>query len=350
VVKVGRKILPVAEPFVGVYPKHAIPFSILTGRGSFEQWLSCNYIQLRCSKTYLEYTPVDFLDFFTVYPEFYENPCLHSERLSITTIANWESNAVDFFTGCIDMGFYIYTHVDEQYVPESIAYQKRSLPHAILIYGYDKENRTMDFGGFSTTGAFTFRRTGFDIIEKAFNGLVDYPSPVNNLHENYYAFTYLLKPKETSDYAFDFHWMLDSLRDYADSRNTSGRFRGYANSADDHYGIVVYDKLKHFYERIPDETRSLDVRPLHLLWEHKKCMLARLDFLAKGSCLSRDPSNEAHRAYVEIEELSRANRNLLIKYAISKKSSLLERLIDNLSVMKEKETDTLQKLICDLGG
>lgn len=344
-----RKILPVAEPLVGVYPKHAIPFSLLTGREDFEQWLACNYIQLRCSRTFMEYTPSDFMDFFTVYPEFHENPCLHSERLSMTTIARWEPDIVDFFTACIDMDFYIYTHVDEQHIPDSLVYRQKSLPHGILVYGYDQESRTMDFGGFSSTGAFTFRRTGFDNIRKAFASLVDYPSPVNSLHENHYAFTYLLKPKKASVYAFDLQWMLDVLQDYLTASNTSGRFRGYANSTDDYYGIVVYDKLKRFYESVPGELRSLDVRPLHLLWEHKKCMLARLDFLAKEKYLS-DSYKEIRHAHKEIEVACLANRNLLIKYAVSKKESMLARLLDSLPVLKEKEEQAIRQLIRDLGA
>lgn len=132
--------LPVSYPIVSTYPKHAIPFSILSQNQDFLPWFYSNYIQIKCSKTFMKNYPSDAFDFFTIYPEFYENPSLQSERLSNTTILNLQSDIIKFIIDCIDMGYYLYTHVNEYYLPNTHAFKKFNNPHAILIYGYNKTN------------------------------------------------------------------------------------------------------------------------------------------------------------------------------------------------------------------
>ncbi|PZD95004.1 hypothetical protein DNH61_15300 [Paenibacillus sambharensis] len=281
----SRRILAVSYPLVSVYPKHAIPFSILSCYDSSQAWIYSNYIQLRCSKTFLAYHPSDAFDFFTLYPEFYENSFFCSERVTADSLTNWYPYAVNFFVDCINRGLYLYTHVDEFWIPGTAAYQRKHFPHAVLVYGYDHAAGTLHIGGFDQV-KYSFREVAYDQFEAAIQGIVQHKHQPNSRHSDHHNFTYMLRTDGSSGYRLDLAWIADQLWDYLSSSNTSGRFRSIANQADDYYGLAVYDKLEQYYEQEIRETHEVDLRPLFLLWEHKKIMLRRLAFLEEHGSLS----------------------------------------------------------------
>ncbi|UED72207.1 hypothetical protein [Brevibacillus sp. DP1.3A] len=334
--------LPVVDPLINVYPKHAIPLTLLSLDKHAEQWIYSNYIQLKCSKDFMNHTPQDWFDFFTVYPEFYENPYLHTERITIDTINNLDINIINFVINSIDNGSYIYTHVDEYYISDTVAHNSFHLPHAILIYGYNKGEKILNIAGFNKIQKYSFRTVDFSHFEKAFYKIADYKQEINSRHKNYFKFSYLMKLNQVKKYDFDISWVFDCLKDYIESKNTSGRFRGFSNIVDDYYGLETYSKLIDYYSSIPEDKRYLDIRPAHLLWEHKKIMFKRIQYIEKNKIANVDGSL---KVFEEIERISLNLRNILIKYTFNNDNSLIDKIITLLNTLETKEGNAIQKLL-----
>ncbi|MBT2284105.1 hypothetical protein J7E78_11190 [Paenibacillus polymyxa] len=332
--------LPVTYPFISVYPKHAIPFSFLTNRDSFEPWLMSNYIQLKCSTTFMTH-PTDAFDFFTVYPEFYETPPLQTERLVLETVQRIQPNFTEFIQKSLMQGKYIYTHLDEFYIPDTPSYGKNTSPHANLIYGFNDRDRTFNIGGYNENLKYTFKKISYSQLEessKSIVHIVQNQSP--EIWHDFYKFIYMIKYRELTHYTLDVQWMIDQLKDYLSSSNSSGRFRGFLNKSDDFYGLEVYDKLIAYYK---DKPNNSDLKPPHLIWEHKKLMLMRIEYLVSNQIIAKDQA--LTKVYAELIQLSKTAQNILIKYRILEDEQLLNKVINIYEEIRAKEETSLQKLL-----
>ncbi|CAM4419319.1 hypothetical protein [Paenibacillus tarimensis] len=144
-------------------------------------------------------------------------------------------------------------------------------------------------------------------------------------------------------------WIADQLSDYLTSSNTSGRFRSIANQTDDFYGVAVYDKLVQHYERETREQHEIDLRPLYLLWEHKKLMLHRMIFLEERGYLNKGGLTAP---YTAVERKANNLLNLFIRSKLVNSSAsnyeLLGKLKELLARLKEEEEATLSRMLVQI--
>lgn len=334
------KELPVTFPKVSVYPKHAIPLSILNNSEKSNAWFYSNYIQLKCSTTFLERTPADAFDYYTLYPEFYENPYLYSERLSIDTIYFLKEDIIDFLEKMISDGYYLYTHVDEFFIPDTNAYNNYHFPHAILIYGYDKSAKIFNIAGFDKI-KFSFRKCEYRCIQDAFQSIYENVHVVNHLQKDYFKFTYMLKIKEENGYELDIEWISDQIEDYLNSQNSSRRFRGFSNKTSDYYGVSIYGKLLMYYKDTINSSKKFDLRPMYLVSEHKTIMLERLKYLKNN--LKSPQIDNMITDYEKIVSNLRINLNLCIKYSVNNTFDLSNKLENSFSLIRTEEERILEK-------
>src|SRR5690606_36924395 len=106
------------------------------------------------------------------------------------------------------------------------------------------------------------------------------------------------------------------------------------------HGVEVYDYL---IVNLP--IRPIDLRPLHLIYEHKKMMLLRLEYFRKNELISEDLFEFLFAEYKSLEKLSLVSRNLQLKNAISPSSKNMDKIINNLKMIKCRELELIPVLI-----
>jgi len=89
----------------------------------------------------------------------------------------------------------------------------------------------------------------------------------------------LFEYKGEGEYEFDIDAVIDQLHSYVYSVNTSNRYRTMEKPIEGVFGMATYGLLKDYFTFLMDHPRSWDRRHLYTLWEHKKCMLSRLEYL-----------------------------------------------------------------------
>ncbi|MCL5071400.1 MAG: hypothetical protein M1308_10970, partial [Actinobacteria bacterium] len=104
-------------------------------------------------------------------------------------------------------------------------------------------------------------------------------------------------------------------------------------------GIDVYNEIIGFYSDFLDNKISFDLRPLHLLWEHKKVMLLRMSYMQNVKNIQG--LSKILVDYSEIERKSLILRNKLIKYNISNNTDTLVDINKQLTELAEKEKELL---------
>ncbi|MEF2246376.1 hypothetical protein [Paenibacillus sp. IITD108] len=323
------RILPVSEPIVSVYPKHSIPLSVLCNHEQTLDWLLSQYIQIKVHKNYITSLPTDWCDFYTIDPRFSTSPWLHSECVTRSSIMSWsENDPISFFIKCIDLGMYISTRVDEFYINNTKAnLNKYYFPHAILVYGYDENNQLFYISGYDINGKFSKIKVSFANFEQAFLSL-------NNSELEFFSeFTHLMTFRENIfNYKLDFNWIYKQMYDYLNCENTSLRFGGLINTKleDFYYGLQVYDKVMDYYEI---NNNTIDHRPLHLIWEHKKLMIVRLKHMENKQ--KELKLSDEIMGYYELEQIAQITRNLMLKINVTKNLVEIKKINNNLEDMKK---------------
>ncbi len=323
-------------PVIG-YLHHAYPLSILANEEAYLPWFHSNYIQLYCPPNFQNPSSNRTMKF-----NFYRrpdqrvsfSPYLKVQLLDRDLIFKSPTDILPFIVACIDKGYYIQPTVDEYFLPDSAAYQKRHLVHETLIYGYDKQ--TFVGIGYNKNGDYASYHIMFSELEQAIvhADLTGHYDP-DGLR--------LFKYDSQAKYDFDIYLVREQFTDLLLARNTSYRFRMVANPSDGAYGLATYSCLRSYIESFLYSPFSFDIRPAHILWEHKKCMVNRLKYMEGYGYLKSE-----YRFSVQYEELARKTgmlRMMLLKFKITHSAVLLHRVLSILDDIAEEEKNLLQNLV-----
>lgn len=332
-----KKILPIATPPVIGYLHHAYPLSILANWTAYLPWFHSNYIQLYCPQNLQNASHNRTMKF-----NFYRrpdqrlafSPYLKVQLLDRELIFQSPTGIVPFLIACIDKGYYVQPTVDEYFLPDSPAYHKRRLIHETLIYGYD--NQTFCGIGYNKTGDYAAYQIAFSELEQA----IVHADLTGHYDSDGLR---LFKYDPNAQYDFDLHWVRAQLADFLFGRNTSERFRMLANPADGAYGLATYPHLKSYVESFLSPPFSFDIRPVHILWEHKKSMVSRLKYMEARGYLKPDDG-----VSVQYDELARKTgmvRMMLLKFKKTRTAALINRVRSNLDNIAEVEQSLLQDVM-----
>lgn len=116
------------------------------------------------------------------------------------------------------------------------------------------------------------------------------------------------------------------------------------------YGISVYDELIKYYKDIlkNNSEEKADIRHFHLMYEHKKTMVSRLEYLVEKKYI--DNNTNSINVFYELENEAFNKRNILIKYNINKNKNMLNITIEALHKMYESEKKVTEDLLEALKG
>jgi hypothetical protein len=269
-----KNVLPLYETPIAGYLHHAFPLSIMPGHPDFQPWFYSNYIQLYCSK---DFTQLDCPLNFYFYQDYNHYPLLECNRFNRELLGEkW--NFYQAIQHAIDKGYYIVCFVDEFYIPGSRFFSKAHVSHDLMIYGYDTEHHTLHIAGF-LDHKYSTSTIAFEDFHEAF-----LHADWNDLE--YVKYFYLIKRNEDVSYAFNIELTIHSLEDYlsADTRSHTTFFYSYKPIA---FGVDVYTYLVKSVKDATERQGTADIRPIHILWEHKKIMADRLSYLVRQHYISQ---------------------------------------------------------------
>jgi hypothetical protein len=324
----SKKILPLTEPPVMGYLHHAYMLSIIGKSASFEDWFHSSYIQI-------------YNDYLTGGLNFYEHdftrfqqPLLSHHSMCIDAFKKGSYDIVEFAKNGMDTDYYFYTFVDEKYIPGKTAYKlKQSFPHEVLLHGYDEATSLFQAVGFSDKFQYEKFTISYEDFAQGFNHLKMTAKYMNNIH--------LLKPSE-AEYPFRLKQVTGLLEDYYLSRNTSEQYSMVRTPFQSAFGMAVYDFLIEYFEKVMKGKAQLTVNSLHILWEHKKCMMSRVQYMQKKYSMLLDYDIAPLK---EVERLAYKTRDELIVFSMTNDPKCFQNIIKYLNQLKEKEKIAIGQLL-----
>lgn len=328
--------LKLNQPPLICYLHHAYPLTVAMENEDFNSWFLSNYIQL-------EYRlKSDELNFFTyvICGNSVLIPLIDYRALDLDFIFKTNIDIIDFIRNSINIGYYVTTYIDEFFISDREAYQKFHFRHEIMIYGFDSDKQIFNVIGFNHIHSYVASIVSFTELRESLLNSID---KKNDL--------ILLKAKDEDSYHptynFDIENVKTLLHDYLFSINSSERFRPIGTINNFTYGISVYNELIKYYQGIiQDDNKECDFRHFSVLYEHKKTMLSRLQYLIDKKYLSFN--NNYISIFSELQNISYERRNSILKYNYTKNKEIIKVTIDSLQKMSYIEKSTVENLLGDI--
>ncbi len=319
------------KPLIRTYQYNAFLESILGIHKDYEEWLSCNYVQIMASKDFNYNTCVIK---YLAASIFGCCPLLDSQGDEKKHIMPSLSTYVEYLDGIFRQGYYLYTFVDEYYIPNRVSYQKNHFEHDILLCGREQDNYA--YLGYDILGNYTKGTLPAQQLYQAMR--IDNPCLLRlSLSNNSYSFNiqkfiFMLKQYV---YAED---STKNLEVYLDMNKYSPIFYDNELNMPLVFGIDVYARLCSLIDFYNETDVPYDWRVLHLLYEHKQSIYQKLEYLMRKGYLER---NEALLLqYDAIVAKAKLIENLGLKYQITRAKRVGQEIQKNISEM-QKEADIL---------
>ncbi|WP_251571593.1 BtrH N-terminal domain-containing protein [Paenibacillus sp. MER TA 81-3] len=318
----GVKELELVIPPIVGYQYVAYPLCTALTRKEALPWFYSNFIHLYCHHDLDEERTSGSVPFSFYGEDFIHCPWLITQKLEREIVLDSPPGIVEFLVNGINSGYTISLNVDEYYIPHRRVYRQTHYAHDILVYGYDAAKRTFLVLGYDEEMQFRKTIVPFHELEQGFRHL--------EWTDNYQEQIYLYKFNKAGSYRLDAAFIKQSMEEYIAACNVSLRNRGTTDPLEAAFGVEVYSAL---ICNIPVLVRKRDIRPIHILWEHKKTMGLRINYLCEQGLL---PPAFAG-CFQPIEEQAFALRHLLMKFAMTGDDAILEQGINEVTCIMESE-------------
>ncbi len=321
------------------------PLSILATHEDYLPWFYSNYIQLY----HWQGGEIKFyVHPFTYSPHmrdayFSTCPWLDTQVLDQQIVTRMHQDIAPFILDCIDRDCYVQLDVDYFYIPDRAEYHNRHFLHEVLISGYDTQEEIFEITGFNQRGSYATSPIKFTELEQALSTPPE--RFMDNMADRPKAILY--KYMEGERYDFDLEPVIEQLKDYLYSKDTSARFRMLANPIDVPvmWGMKVYEYLIKSCESLINSPNAVDfpVIPLRIVWEHKKSMLARIRYME--DCGYLKPSHPFSKNYAVVEKEVNSMRLIMLRWMSTRRASSLKKIVEMLRETAEAEYQVLESMV-----
>lgn len=341
--------MPIGSAPVYGYQCNAYPLSIVSAEEKYLDWFYCNYIQM------ITHMPSGtFYTFYTPLYEWYEYmlqcPFIHYQKLETDIAEQYPNGILQFIMDRLEKNCYVQLVVDEFFLSNKRSYQRFHFPHEILIYGYDKAEAKFQTLGFNERTIFGQYEVGFAELLKAYENCHRSDSWE---HIPYQKFIYLLQYNKHYEYPFDCKLVIQSLKEYLSGYNSSNHFRALKpptiapEQGIYSYGTIFYKLFDEYLRyKVGELNEQMIVRYSHTLWEHKKIMLQRIQYLGEKGLLSQQAA--LYGDFEKVERKALILLNACVKYQRKSDKSLLQSIIENSLQIERMERVILNELIIEL--
>lgn len=328
------------EPIISGYPIHANLTSILPKHPSFRNWINTNYIQLRFD-SYQEQNNY-FLEFYQPLMRNH-HPLLNIHSIQKKMLFQSKIDIVDFLISSINSGNYVYVLIDQKYIE---AYQRtESKLHDLFIYGYDLDKRVFYTADFFQDPLPVYKHSAANFIELE-KAITNYFDKNGDPWDDVFGIQFI-NINQYKTYKFSLNDIIRTIKDYVNSHNTAKdnefiegippQMMEFNGSPDPKFGMGIYDKLAEYAD-----FDYYFLRASHILYEHKKLMKGRIDFIHELALID---GNSLIENFVEIERKALIIRNFILMQMINKDNSKKTKLKSMLRELETIEYNILDKLL-----
>ena len=333
-----HKRLPIANPIISSTGVDAI-MSVLCTDEKYNNYAINHYIQLIFHGS-ARYTDVNIMLFADTYeaicPPIIKCPLFHSMLLTKELIKKHWRNLTDFIEEQVDDGFYCIQPLNTKHIKCSGNYGGFDFHHPMLIFGYDRDKKTIDIADYFNDKSFSHYKVGYDEVNAAYNDWLmpfgEEPATCSFDHTVFvhkFSRTICFKLFEQIEYiAIDYEGIAQELSDYLSS--TASRIENYPFMHTFFYGISCYDKLIECVAR-----DVLDYRMPFLYVDHKTLMKLRLEIFYENGHIAGSMYDKLMIMNQDMIDQSMQIRNLFLKSKVVGKTS--DRIIPLLADLKEKD-------------
>jgi len=334
------------KPEILSYSSHAKTLAILSTDKHYEAWFHSNYIQLICEKDFKD--KGIHLDFYLGpskdFNFYVNNPWLYSQTIKKEMVNHLTDNITEFVISCIDRNYYVDLHLDQHFVAKdpSFHFEPHQFYHDTLVFGYNRSEQYFDILGYNPF--YKSLKISFSDFDSAYRNC-----PIEKWYTVLYLYHYEKKRpgSQSKDYILDVTWIADSLKGYLNSTDHTRLFAMFDSGRNNlAFGMDVY----HYYKlNFKSGDFWEDIRPLYVLWEHKKCMLSRIQYLYDHHYLIQSSYAYLKVQFEEIKNLAEFIKVTQLKALISKDNKIIEKIIFNcLDEIASKEHKAINELITAL--
>lgn len=288
------------------------------GRVQYYDWLYTNYFQIFGT---IEH-PMIHLDYFLVGEKngsfHYLNQLLDFRFDDTRYLKELRLGIQEYCIAMLNANYYVAVYLDEYYVKNRNANQKRHFIHQNMLYGYE--------GG------------KFYMMGYGRNNILDFSTISED--ELYLAYTERARKEviklirynpNSRTYHFDTEVFARGLQEFLDGSNSSMHYANMVPALESNYGIRNYEL--YLKDTAYGKLFLGDTRLSYLIFEHKVLMIRRIEFLKERRLISEEAAKYAQAIAVGTKEMAEECKNLVIKYKFVKdkrqvEAEVMNRLVD----------------------
>lgn len=324
-----KKELALVTPPINGLQYIANPLAIILNDEDSWSWFFSDYVQL------IWYKEEKLLSFYNKYINEIPTciPCLEFQCLDKHFVIN-HLNIVQFIIDAINDGWYIFSSYDEQYIPHTYGYSKgRCMYHDFMLHGYDLEANVFIFHIYTERGKYEKNVVDIDLFLEGFL----------NSQSNDFQYNRVNLFRKNRDYTFlfDKNELINQLECFIESKCKDSKYTVPYWQEEKVYGLEIYNYIISIF--INRDKSLKDKRMLHILWEHKKCMRMRIEYMIGHSIIK---SNDLLVAMFEaIEKKAQQLKILQLKMCISNDLELCIQIANGLEELRELDKQAMITLM-----
>lgn len=319
--------LPLPQPRAAAYHYYAFPLAVAQTRPDSWEWVACNFIQVEFDPLGVS-APVPFS--FSI-DDYAVNPLL--DVMSMTLSWFERGNVVTSLREAVQDGWYVYAFFDEYHLPTREVHQIREYVHDALVHGYDSNRDVFLVNGYDDRNLLRSVWLKAEDVRRAFMSAME--------KDPAHARVVMYRPSRRRRFRCDLRVVERTVDEYLRGFNTSEHFAAAAPSRDFLFGLDSYEPLKDGLSRDFGDGEFYNIRNVQVLWEHKRLMVERIEFLGElvPDTASVLPDLRA------IESSASALKRSFLQHRYSGESvdrRAMSRMVDEI---RELETRTLTRLL-----
>ncbi|KAA9008675.1 amino acid adenylation domain-containing protein [Paenibacillus spiritus] len=324
------------------YTHNSYLLCILLGYDNMLPWFYENYVQLYYSpskRLRIKDSEEIWLDFYGGWNEprrFFDYKYYQREFLA-------DQDIIRFIEGRIDRNQYFHTYLDEFY---TIQQGREHFVHDIFVYGYDREKRLVHVIGFNAKREFVAYELDYDRFRIAFEEGVRLSRTLDENGGDYYGLEIKCIVDDSYTHSYRLDQLLDQLHDYLHSVNTARKRKidEYLYCLSDNvFGRDTYAYILDHLKHVREQEGVPDYRAFHTLYEHKKGLSERIQYLAGlyPELPQLKPMAEQFEKLTQSFNLARLSA---LRYLVIKDIGLVDSMIALVSRGQEEEGVILTEL------
>ena len=355
----GKKILPFEEkPVITAYPHYSFMCSMIQTKPNGLEWIFQTYTQLVGyyyeSPQYCD-AKVAFYPWAGQSDGDLWNICPFIDKMVIPReyILNTD-NHTNFVKKWIDRGWYLSMYIDEFFrddIQEVGVYY-----HPLMIFGYDDDEQVLYCADCFENWVYGVKKVSYSDFEIA--SKQNYPTD----NSMYAIQLYTLKDHDIIDYSLSFlrkqlfEYINRKCDDYylktqfIDGAWSYGEGNGVGYVC---YGLDVFGLMKKVLEDVRDGVRDWNIKfistpDFRLIRDHADLMQKRYEFLIEKYHMT--PNEELLELMKNQVTTAMIMENQLLKYVLSKRDKILDKLINSLQTFEETEKLIAETMWREIGG